>query len=432
MPSSGETCPQKKRLLDPSLLLFVIGINSVFLFYVQVALGFQIVRFINLYSVGYFCLFFSMLCAFFEEKMRYFRSIYQKWLWLLFVYFGFISILSIINLDLSKSVWHTSSDVFAIFCFSGIFVAGKIENWKVIEKILVLHFALSTILCIFFTLTYGHALLYSEVLVSPIFQFWGLQYGWPYFLLTLNTGGFLRKIVAIVGVCTFFVLSVFFLKKSPFAQGVFLIGISLVINIFVIKRKMLKRLKFHRILASTGLLIFFALVILSGVKVMGLDSITEEYGEGYGVHGLYGRFMQYGSIYNTVLADYRITYEGKAVLEDISFFEMVFGRGIGATIPVDDLHSSEGIQGELHNGMAKLFLKGGILLLIIWYVGWLFMIIDLMKYRQEWLIPCYSIIIMTVLFSLVNNFFYNGLGFILVMLCAGRCMSKSALPSSCS
>lgn len=39
MPYSGESDPQKKKLLAPSFLLIVIGINIVFLFYVQTALG---------------------------------------------------------------------------------------------------------------------------------------------------------------------------------------------------------------------------------------------------------------------------------------------------------------------------------------------------------------------------------------------------------
>ena len=431
MPNSAGIRPQKKRSPDPSLWLFIIGISVVFLFYVQIGLGFQVIKLINLKSVGYCCLFFSLFFALFEDKMRYLRSTYQKWLLFLLVYFCFISILGIIHLNPLKSLYFTSCDIFAITLFSGMLIASKATNWKVLEKTLIFHFAIATILCIFCMLTYGRALLYKEVVVSPIYKFWSLLYGWPYFLLTLNAGGFSRKVIAIVGVSTFFLLSVIFLKRSPFAQGILLIGIMFAINKFLLGRKKIKKVKFRKVLSSIGFLIILTLVILAGIKMTGLNSITGEYGTGYGMRGLYQRFMHYGSIYKTVAANYRLTHEAKTVLENASGFEVVFGRGIGATIPVSLTHSTEGRSGELHNGMAKLFLKGGILFLVIWYLGWLFVIIDFIKYRQEWLVPFYSIIIMTVLFSLVAPFFNNSLSFALVMLCAGRCMSKSALKRPC-
>lgn len=417
---------KKKRLLDLSLWLFVIGISFIFLFFVQAGLEFRIVRFMNLKTVGYLCLFFSLFFALVEDKIRYLRFTYQRWLFFLLVYFCFISILGIIYLNPLESLYFTSSDVFAMFCFSGLLVASKATNWKVLEKTLIFHFAIATILCIFYMLTHGRVLLYEEAVASPIYKFWGLLYGWPYFLLTLNSGGFSRKAIAIVGVSTFFLLSIIFLKRIPFVEGILVICIMFAANTFLLRRKTVKKARFRRILSSIGLLILLTVVILAGIKVTRLDSITEEYGTGYGMSGLYGRYMKYGSIYTTVVANYRLTHEVKTVLENDSVFEVVFGRGIGATIPVSLTHSIEGRSGELHSGLAKLFLKGGILFLVIWYLGWLFVIIDFIKYRQRWLVPCYSIIIMTVLLSPIDPFFNNSLGFALVMLCAGRCMSKHA------
>lgn len=423
-----EARTSTKRYPDLSLSLFVFGITIVFFFYIQVALGIDVIRFINLKSFGYGFLLFSLFFAIAEGRISYLSSTYQKWFSCLLVFLCFLLILGIIHQNPLKSLYFTSCDLFSITMLSGILIGSKPTNRKVLEKTLMWHFAIATFLCIFSTLTYGRALLYSEVVTSPVYKFWGLLYAWPYFLATLNSGGFLRKIISLVGVITYFLLSIFFLKRTPFAKGILLIGILFVFNLFFLRRKMFKKIKFSRLMQSTGFLILIAFVILAGIRVTGLNSITEKYGAGYGVRGLYNRFMKYDSIYELATQNYRIAYEAKTVFETASNFDIVFGRGLGATIPVSLNHSREGRSGELHNGMAKIILKGGLLFFMFWYFGWFIVIKDAVKYRERQLVPYYSIIIMTVLFSLVAPFLNNSLSFVLVMLCAGRCMSKSARP----
>lgn len=415
---------KNERSLDLSLWFFVTGISVVFLFDVQVGLGIPVVRFMNLKTIGYGFLFFSLLFALCEGKIRKLRPGYRTWLLFVFASVCFMAVLGFINRNPFVSLYFTSCDVFAITCFSGMLVAGKQENWKVIEKTLLSHFAMGMALCVFYALTYGGALLYREVVASPLYDFWGLLYGWPYFLLTVKKGSVLRKGVSIIGLSVFCLLSIIFLKRSPFVQGALLVGSSFILNRLAVDRKVIRSVHRRRVLSGVGVALFATLVILAGFKLIGLDKITEEHGAGYGVSGLINRFMQQGSLLQTAIMNYRISHEGKTVLETSSDFDLVFGRGLGATIPVSMVHSSEGLSGELHNGMAKIVLKGGLVFLAIWYFGWLLLVKDSIKYARKPLVPFYSIIIMSVAMSIFAPFFNNSLSFLLVMVCSGRCMAR--------
>ena len=75
-----------------------------------------------------------------------------------------------------------ASDIIAFAYFSGLFVAGKRSNWRAIETVLWSHFIIVFVLCACSIIAFNGPLLYDKVIYSPVYHFWGLLYGWIYFL----------------------------------------------------------------------------------------------------------------------------------------------------------------------------------------------------------------------------------------------------------
>src|SRR5205807_1996579 len=47
---------------------------------------------------------------------------------------------------------------------------------------------------------------------------WGTLFAWPYFLVTVSSGSIMRRAIAVFGCAVFFVLALFFEKRTPFGH----------------------------------------------------------------------------------------------------------------------------------------------------------------------------------------------------------------------
>jgi len=138
---------------------------------------------------------------------------------------------------------------------------------------------------------------------------------------------------------------------------------------------------------------------------------------------LRNRFIQRSSV-EGLKTSIRFGYDPFLVLTQFSGMEFVIGRGMGGTVKdVEGFYPEEMIQ-SLHNGSARVMLKGGVILLVIWTGGWLFVFRDFIVNRNYTLNRYFIPILLVFLLSWIDGFLARTVTFIFLMMCAGRVMSR--------
>jgi len=401
------------------LAFFMTGITVVYIFYVL--LGFDPNTDTVVLHSGHALLLVSLLLGLLQNKMDLLLPKYRIWFYLLLTYVFFLTILGLINGNFSQNRYYFATDISSFAYFSGLLVAIERKNWRFVDSLLLYQFIIGTYLCIFAMLMYQVPLLYQYVIWTPLYNFWGLLYAAPYFLLTLSNRGTLIKLLIIIGVSIHFILVILALKRI-FVGELFL----LTVLYMYLKYRHGKYVSWRQINIFKGVLGFIGLFLLAiiVIQIGQYLSHSAEYGSGYGLSGLQHRFTRNEGLLITTSEDYRLKYEPATVLEQLSGYSVIFGEGIGAVIPVSILHSPTGSAGDLHNGLAKIFLKGGILFLILWLYIWFVFLKDCLNNRNERLIPNYIVVLVNVILMIVKTVIVSFPSFGLFMFCAGYCMSR--------
>ena len=415
--------------------LFLFGMNLLFCFQVYISFlihssGRQVFNTI-IQHLGYYCMFASLLICIVEGSLNYINPKYKKWLLILFFQIGLLFLIGLINNNyFSKALYHTATDCFIFVFFAGIFVASKKRNLKILDKMLVFHFFLGTLLCVYGLLS-TKSFIAEDIRYSLVYELWSnLLYPWPYFLLTLNKGSFKRRSIAICGLVIYVLIAILVLKRTPFIM-LFLYLFFMRFNLKkfniqnnlngIFKKKSFSKFKLI-IVFSISLLIF---------DQFGIFNFSKNSSENFGLSGLYNRLYHVDqaekttNIFDTLKNNYRWAYEPLMVLSGASNFDLIFGRGIGATIPVPLSVSIDGSSGLLHNALMVFILKGGFVFFIIWYSGMFIVFRGYFKNKIYSLNPYFVIIIVTTIMSPIGGGFLapsNSFG--LIMISLGRISSK--------
>jgi hypothetical protein len=310
-----------------------------------------------------------------------------------------------------------SRDVFALGWLSGLFVGAVRSRWETIDRILCVQFALLTAGCLALLFFSAPSWERDDLVWSPIYRMWSLCFPWEYLLLTANLGGLRRKALAVVGVGTFLFLAVLFNKRTPFASAVLLLGL----------RAFFARGQGFGLRGRLKLVLVSALLVSVGVGALLSYSRTRAalYQAG---SQLFVRFLQHGTVHETLLRDHRLEYEVQAVLAGTSPAELCIGQGFGATIPVPYEISPTGRSGIVHNGIMNLVLKGGVFLVLYLAIAFVLLGRDALRTRDPRAQACLAILLATAMTSIVHTFLNTNPAWGFKMLCAGYVMAGGAAP----
>ena len=356
-------------------------------------------------------LFLAIWAALYEGQLNRIKPFYRAWLLFLLFYYVFLLLIGVFAYqnDIRQVVFDF---ILLPFFFAGILMGCKKANWIFFDKFILVYFTVNVLVCLFFIGGFAGYLLETRHMVITAFNqipyfFWGTLGIWPYFILSMADKSMLRKMVTIVGTMVYFSFAIIFLKRAPF------VILILFLLLFLFSRRNIIVWVKVAILLLVGVIAFWQVLMFNTggeVKI-----ITE---------ALKTRFVQQDGMVDTLSSSNRLSYDLGLIVTQFSGLEFIVGRGLGGAVEDIEDNYPEKMTHSLHNGSALTMLKGGVVLLIVWVGGWLFVFKDFIVNRNRSLNRYYIPVLMPFLLSWVFGFLSGSVSFLLLMMCAGHVMSK--------
>jgi len=350
-----ETIKRKYRS-SQSLHLVVLGMWV--LFFHQVVECFIIQAILVAYS-GFIILFIALLIELKIGALSFLERKYRLWFKSILV-FSFFAL--IYGLAKSHTLQFISRDIWPYVYFACLLLAARTTKWKVIDKMIYSQFfiGLGVFIYIWFTQNIAFeriAILQNTAsLTAPsTYKAWGLLFGWQYMLLSLKREDTKsRKIVFILGIVLFTVFGIIMLKRQMIIE----LAMIIVLKFIYSKRIYVKRTRGYTRIKLATILVAIIVVTFSILRIY-----EKKFNISY-IEGITSRSTQSGSILETTLKDNRLFEAPLAIYNQANIFEVVFGQGLGSVVE----RAGETVN-VVESGFFTVFMKGGILFLIIWYFG---------------------------------------------------------------
>ena len=410
--------PDKKYSL--SLYFFLIAISFIYLNFMRATFDETgqyfgpLIRMISV-SAGPFFLLLCTVSALAEGQLKRINREYQLWIiCLIFIFIGLIINGVLINRNSFRLI--TLDTIHYLFFLPGILIGAKKENWPIVDRFIRVFFLINTLNLLPFIGAYSDlaegmrrniVLGFDQI---PYF-FWGELGIWTYLWLTMKDKSQFDKLVTVLGTILFFYFAIIFLKRAPF------VNLFMFFVLIAISDRSRWNLSINlKTIASSAVAISLAIMIFATMEV---SSTLERLGD---------RFSERGDTLVAALVNSnRISYDAVLVIEDLNGNELLVGRGMGGVVKDPGHNYPELKTSYLHNSSVQHVLKGGVLLLIVWWLGFLRILKDFFFNKDKELNPYYIHLLGPFLFSWVFGFLSTSITFLLLMLCAGRVMSKKSL-----
>jgi len=338
------------------------------LFFHEVLKSFSIIKMPIAYC-GFFILFSALLV---ELKNGSLALLYGKYrLWIICIWFFSIFAL-FYGMAKSHSLQFLSRDIWPYSYFACLLVAARINTWRAIDKMIYQQFFMGLIVFLYIFTTMDILRLTRAAYDSSavpwggfnIYGAWGLLYGWMYMFLTFNKRQpVFRKIVTCLGIIFFLVFGIMMLKRQVIVELGMIIVFKLIYEIKIKKTNVFK------------LMIVFIVIIavtFSIIKYFEYRANTQYFRK------LILRSTESGSVLATILQNTRFIEQPLNIYNQASGFEILFGQGLGSSVVKDGV-----IDTVVESGFLTIFLKGGIIYLMIWYLGFFSILKDTLLRRRR-------------------------------------------------
>jgi len=361
-------------------------------------------------SIGPALLFLSTISALKEGQLRRINNNYQIWIVsLIFIFIGLI-INGLIAQNSPRLI--TLDIIHYMFFLPGILIGAKKENWVPLDRLIRIFFLINVIYLSFFIGSYQEMPWRKYIILAfeqiPYF-FWGQLYlMWPYLVLTMKDKSKFDKFITVLGTILFFYFALIFLKRSAFINL-----LLFMVLVFIAYRPILKLSINLKTIGLSVLSILLAIGIFLTIDYsLSIDKIVD-------------RFIGTGGTLISALAnDNRLSYDVFLVKNQLDSFEYLIGRGLGGVVMDHEHNYPEFMTNSLHNSSARHFLKGGFLLLVVWWFGFLAITKDFFFKKNKEYNAFYIPVLVPFLLSWVLGFLNTSIGFLLLMLCVGKVISK--------
>lgn len=391
---------------DASLYLVVLGMWILFSHELMKSFAMNVMP--VAYS-GYFFLFFALLIELTNRSLSLIQRKYRFWILSIWFFSLFALIYGIIK---SHDLQFLSRDIWPYSFFACFLMAARTTRWDTIDKMIYQQFliGLAVFIYIGFTLDIPfqrHAIEMNTASWNTprIYWAWGLLYGWQYLFLTFNKELPLhRKLFTIMGITLFIVFGIIMLKRQMIVEigmiGIFkLIYISKVENANVIK--------------------WTALVLTIAVAAFSILSFYERRENVEYLNLIAQRLTESGSIVETTLQNTRLLETPRNIIDQASLLEIVYGQGLGSAVEKDGI-----VDTVVESAFFTIFMKGGIIYLVIWYSGFLSILKDVLLRMRKRKLAFGLLSAMFILSSPMAPFFilYPSSGYQMFWL--GQCTSR--------
>lgn len=414
---------RKNKKIPFSLIMFVMGM-SLHLFNESLTA----LRMLTMYLgyAGYFCFFFSFLFAIKEGNLKLLRHKYRNWLFIICLYSLFMVVHGIL---LQHPLKYLLSDITPYFFFAGLLVSANKNTWNAIDRMIYFHF-IAVLSLVFYIWSYhGLAVSISNTFAMvegdttpSLYWAWGLLHTWPYMFLTYKDGSLFRKLITSVGILVFIILAFLFAKRNPFLLLIMIFLLKMVTDIAIKKESIKKttslKLNWRKYIGIICIVVvsilIIRMIIARASQLTGFDY--------YEV--LLSRLTESGDVGSTAMDNYRLKEGREAIFEQAETYQVLIGQGLGSVVD----RSQEGQQNQtiIESGMANIFLKGGVIFTILWYLIVLYILKDLFSKKKDSTVICQLLIIVFALLSLVSVYFsmfaHVSTGYLMCWL--GRCMAR--------
>jgi hypothetical protein len=391
---------------DASLYLVVSGMWILFL---HEALKSFAINVMPVAYSGYFILFFALLIELMNRALSFLDRKYRYWILSIWIFSVFALIYGIVK---SYELQFLSRDIWPYSFFACFLLAARTTRWNTIDKMIYQQFLIGLGVFIYIGLTLDipfqrHAIELNTGSwnVPRIYWAWGLLYGWQYLFLTYNNDMPLhRKMSTFLGITLFIAFGIIMLKRQMIVE----IGI---IGIF--KLIYMVKVENANVIKLTVLLLAIAIVGLSIVRFYEKRENVEY------INLIASRFTESGSMVETVLQNTRLLDTPQNIYNQASVFEIAYGQGLGSAVEKDGI-----VDTVVESGFFTIFMKGGIIYLMIWYFGFLSILKDVvLRMRRRKLL--YGLLsAMFIISSPMSPFFipYPASGYQMFWL--GQCASR--------
>jgi hypothetical protein len=299
-----------------------------------------------------------------------------------------------------------------MFFLPGILIGAKRENWAPLDRLIRIFFLINIIYLLFFVGSFEDMQRRGSIILSfeqiPYF-FWGELYlMWPYLVLTMKDKSKFDKFITVLGTILFFYFAIIFLKRSPFVNLLLFMFL-----VFIAYRPIWKLSMNFKTIGLSVLSILLAIGIFS----------TIDYSSS--INKFVDRFTEIdGTVKSSLVNDNRLSYDVMLVKNQLDSYEYLFGKGLGGVVMDHEYNYPEFMTRTLHNSSAQHFLKGGFLLLVVWWLGFLAITKDFFFKKNKEYSAFYIPVLVPFILSWVLGFLNTSIAFLLLMLCVGKIISK--------
>lgn len=397
-----------------SINLVIVGMWI--LFSHEVLKSFDIMKMYVAYS-GFFILFSALLI---ELKNSSLSLLYVKYrFWIMGIWF-FAFLIFLYGILKSYSLQFISRDIWPYGYFACLLIAARTNTWRAIDKMIYQQFfvGLVVFLCILVTVDitmFTRAAIERNTASwggSRICWAWGLLYGWQYMFLSFDEEKpMFRKVVTFLGVTFFLVFGIIMLKRQVVVE----LGMMSVFKlVYMIKVK-----KANIIRWTTMFVVIIAVTFLI-VKFYENRAGTEYF------KALVSRSTESGSVLSTTLQNTRLLKTPLDIYNQASNFEILFGQGLGSSVVKDGVMDT-----VVESGFFTIFLKGGIIYLMIWYLGFFSILSNTLLWMRRDKLFFGLLSTMFIISSPMGPFFIDYFSTGYKMFWLGRCTSRVSYERKC-
>ncbi len=409
----------RKVSISPGLWLFLLGLNAYFIlpFLFHTRLGSANPGTQRYYYVSYICLVLGGLLegkTFLANLKRYRK--YAIWVWFFLSATIWMTIRSVAQ---SESVVRIIWNAAAYFGFIIFVMAGQNSNlWSKLNKVFIVHTLIGSAYIIWVLLTSGvynrigvlslssYSLLFnaSDVIPVPL-------YAGPILMYSYTFQPRLGKLAAIFGYLASLLVYLFY--QSRVGIGVAIIEI-LILAVILWRSRKISRINLRRTIF--GLLSVLLVVFIAYNFSMKSSSLGNRLFQAKLL--LYQRFSS-GVGMDTTSSESR-WLEARIVSGNFTWDEWLGGRGVAATWSDPQLFRGQ-LRTMVHIGYINFILNGGILLLLLMLVPFVWGMRALLK-SSDWLtLAASGFVIQYYATIVVYGFPQESLVWMLFALAVGRC-----------
>ena len=304
--------------------------------------------------IGFFILFIAILIELENRALSFIDKKYRLWILSIWI-FSFFAL--IYGIEKAHTLQFLSRDILPYSFFACFLIAARTKRWNIIDKMIYQQFLFGLGVFIYIWLTLDIKFERSAIELNTIsldapriYWAWGLLYGWQYMFLSFNKElPIHRKIAAILGFVLYMVFGMIMLKRQIIVEFGMICIFKLIYSVKVQKADI-----------SKWVTVFVACTVVT-FSVFMFYEIPENINY---LKEIALRSTEAGSILDSTLKNVRLHDTPLNIYNQATFFEILYGQGLGSGVVKDGI-----IDNVVESGFFTIFLKGGIIYLIIWYLG---------------------------------------------------------------